>query len=343
MTQTAVATADRQYGALQKMIDVANTPEAKQRLMFKVAMYRADINKAQAQFEQMSKAMKPAEAQTVMKGALQKWIDAGDGELKKAVAQGVFGHMSNVGKPPAGEHGTPVAGRITGKDDGGVPRIGAKHQSVKGNMSRSETTGGKGTVDPVERAEHERGPEEDEILAPDSEDFDYEGVEDGETETVGHPGDDEGEDEGDMRRKKARAKLAAGAGKIKVGQAFGGKVGQKEPMPAKKVTLAVELVKIAPDAMIDVLTKLAPADKVAMLTKAERYAADLMAFIDGAREAGLSKRDISRSVSEWMRGGDVLTKKFTAEALAGAGQIPLQLGNMVLAWEGRSAGRGPFG
>lgn len=98
--------------------------------------------------------------------------------------------------------------------------------------------------------------------------------------------------------------------------------------------LAVELVKIAPQAMIEALSGLDEGDQLEVCQQAAQDAADLMAWSMQTGET-LQKSELDGAVADWLRADPdtVVLKKWVAEALASAEEIPLALGKAIMGWQ----------
>lgn len=359
MTDQTQAAPDEAFAPLAKMLDAQTDPKARQHLLLKVNLYLADLRGAQQMVTELPEADREAE----LGKALERWYEAGDGELKKGVSsawralnRGYEQAGRVIGAKVGARVGTPTFSK--GKTDpledirsaAGGAKVGARVGAAVGRNVAPAAAGfavGVGGAIGMNRFANGR------VLT---------------------------EKEHQQRRDAAKARWANGASKIpggdhnaggggladghaKVpgghinagggGMAPGGKhqtgrvdqsnnhqptkgMGKAEPL----ATLAEELIKIAPDPMIDALSKLDDEGRVAMSLGAEQHAVDLMAFAD--QMAGLTKRHVDDAIGEWMAKGDVDVKKWTAEALAGAGEIPLELGKAIMGWEGRPRGTGPF-
>lgn len=99
-------------------------------------------------------------------------------------------------------------------------------------------------------------------------------------------------------------------------------------------TLVLELMKIAPDEMIDAIGALDAEDQVNVCEVAAEDAADLVAWAELADPDSLQKRDLSAAIATWLgeEPETIQLKKWVAEALASAEVIPLELGADIMAW-----------
>lgn len=106
--------------------------------------------------------------------------------------------------------------------------------------------------------------------------------------------------------------------------------------------MALELYKRAPQKMRDALAEMNVDDAVNTMLVAAHDAADLTAWSDQT-DAGntLQKSALDAAVADWL-GEDperISLKKFTAEALGSAGEIPLNLARAIMAWQPASQPR----
>jgi hypothetical protein len=101
----------------------------------------------------------------------------------------------------------------------------------------------------------------------------------------------------------------------------------------KNADLAVELVKIAPGEMIEALETLEPDDQVEVMEIGAQHAADLMAWSAQTGDQ-LQKSALDSAVADWL-GADpdtIQLKKWVAEALGTAEEIPLGLAKAIMSW-----------
>jgi hypothetical protein len=148
-----------------------------------------------------------------------------------------------------------------------------------------------------------------------------------------------------LRRKATTGGLGSVAGAESDGKAMETQQDQVKNKKKKKALaeaaekgedLAVALVKIAPEAMLDALEKLDEDEQIEVCEEAAHHAADLMAWSLQAGER-LEKRALDAAVIDWLTEDPdpaaVQLKKFVAEALATAEEIPMDLGKAIMAWE----------
>jgi hypothetical protein len=111
---------------------------------------------------------------------------------------------------------------------------------------------------------------------------------------------------------------------------------KKKPAMDKNGELAVELVKIAPQPMVAALAELSQADQVEVCQLAAQDAADLMAWSAQTGEQ-LAKAELDSAVADWlaMDPDTIQLKKWVAEALATAEEIPIGLAKAIMAYEAR--------
>lgn len=102
----------------------------------------------------------------------------------------------------------------------------------------------------------------------------------------------------------------------------------------KSADLGIELLKFMPDEALEALQKLAPEDQVAACDIFAQDAADLMAWQQQTGDQ-LQKSAMDQAVAEWLTAdpNTVAMKKWVAEALATAEEIPLGLAKTIMAYE----------
>ena len=109
---------------------------------------------------------------------------------------------------------------------------------------------------------------------------------------------------------------------------------KRKKKAAKKSTLAGDLMKIMPKDFHTALAKYSQPQQQVIADIAANHAADLLAW--NQKGGGqLQKRALDSAVTQWLSDDpdSVELKKFVAEALATAEQIPLELGRAIMAWE----------
>jgi hypothetical protein len=104
---------------------------------------------------------------------------------------------------------------------------------------------------------------------------------------------------------------------------------------AQKAEFIADLMKIAPDEMVDAILELPEDDQDLAAGVAANHAADLLAWTGLVPEGGLAKRALDASVTEWLEEDpdQIQLKKWVAEALTTAEEIPLDLGKAIIEWE----------
>jgi hypothetical protein len=87
--------------------------------------------------------------------------------------------------------------------------------------------------------------------------------------------------------------------------------------------------------MIEAILELDEADQDLTAGVAADHAADLLAWTSQVPEDGLAKRALDASVAEWLveNPEQIQLKKWVAEALTTAEEIPLELGQAIIEWE----------
>lgn len=110
---------------------------------------------------------------------------------------------------------------------------------------------------------------------------------------------------------------------------------RKKKAMADKAELIADLVKVAPDGMIEWLGTLAKEDQVTQCAIAGDHAADLIAWSNLIDPEKLRKSALDAEVATWLAEDPktVAMKKWTAEALATGEAIPIELANSILSWE----------
>ncbi len=104
----------------------------------------------------------------------------------------------------------------------------------------------------------------------------------------------------------------------------------------EKADFIADLMKIAPDEMVEAILELDEDDQGAAAEIAADHAADLLAWTAmEVPEEGLAKRDVDASVTEWLMENpdQIQLKKWVTEALASAEEIPLDLAQAIIDWE----------
>ena len=94
------------------------------------------------------------------------------------------------------------------------------------------------------------------------------------------------------------------------------------------------LVENMDEDWLDVMSKLEPEDRVAVMEAALVHTADLVAWSENSNPDALQKSTLDSAVSEWLTSDpdSVGLKQFVAEALATAGEIPLSLGKAIMGY-----------
>lgn len=119
------------------------------------------------------------------------------------------------------------------------------------------------------------------------------------------------------------------------------KTGKRRKKFEKGADLSVALVKIMPEAMITELAKCSPADQVEIMQIAAQHGADLMAWSTQQPIDQMQKAALSAAVADWLAADpdSIALKKWTAEALGSAEEIPLTLARAIMAWTPPAAPR----
>jgi hypothetical protein len=110
---------------------------------------------------------------------------------------------------------------------------------------------------------------------------------------------------------------------------------KKKGEAAAKAEFVEDLMKIAPDEMIEAILELDEDDQDLAAGAAANHAADLLAWSGQLPQQGLAKRALDTSVTEWLEAepDQIQLKKWVAEALATAEEIPIDLGQAIMDWE----------
>lgn len=114
-----------------------------------------------------------------------------------------------------------------------------------------------------------------------------------------------------------------------------GKKKAKKNGDAEKAEFITDLLKVAPEEMIEAILELDEEDQELAAGVAANHAADLLAWTNGLPGDGLAKRDVEASVADWLSEDpdQLQLKKWVTEALATAEEIPLDLAQAIIDWE----------
>lgn len=114
----------------------------------------------------------------------------------------------------------------------------------------------------------------------------------------------------------------------------GGDGKKKKKWEMDKGQLFTGLMKFAPRAMALAISALEPDDQVVAADETAAHAADLMKWAADGGER-LEKRDLDASITEWLTENpeSLALKKWVAEALGTAEEIPLALAKAIMAWQ----------
>jgi hypothetical protein len=138
------------------------------------------------------------------------------------------------------------------------------------------------------------------------------------SDTAGRRMTTQQDDKSDVGRRKADAKK-----------------GRSRWMGMDKIERATELLKIASDDFMAALEAIQDEDQQAVVAEvAGAHCADLAEF-SAQRAITLQKRDMDQAIAEWL-GEDpdaIPMKKFVAEALGTAEEIPLEMAKAIMEWE----------
>lgn len=317
---------------LQKMFDALPTPREQARLAQHVGNYTAHFDNALAKMDVYKTSDADREA------AIAEFINGGDGshkQLKKAVAeilvrQRALRKAEEQDEVPAHSNAGNAASHVGSK-------LGATHDSRLG-YTRQGSGEGAGKRMPGSTAMPNQT--------------------DGTSPTPGSGPNDGGGGEINptlkIRRKGATGGLGSVAGSEGDGplteandaDSVDPATGKKRPKKKmdKGGDLAVELVKIAPLEMCKALNTLEPESRVEVMRVGAQHAADLMAW---SMQAGdkLQKVALDGAITAWLQedANTIQLKKWVAEALATAEEIPLPLAKAIMGWEPPRAAAEPAG
>lgn len=98
--------------------------------------------------------------------------------------------------------------------------------------------------------------------------------------------------------------------------------------------LGLEMLKIAPEPLIAAVEGLTEDDQVLVVEELGQHAADLMAWSDHMGNQ-LQKRDLDAAIADWLSADadSIQLKKWCAEALGTAEEIPLDMAKAIMAWK----------
>jgi hypothetical protein len=288
--------------ALTKMIETA--PEMRRPALAKsIQFYAADLDRtlAAAGDLQLSDEQRA--------DLVKRWVEDGDGthrDLKKAVAD------AEAEKHPVKEvigNASSAAGSLTNStDQKDKTHIPARSSSPGAGNYQPIHSAGQGTADSVQTGS---GPTTD---------------------------GGKGVDPKKVKRKVTTGGVGSIRGTEKADQPNGLTKGAdtEDQQEEEGETLAEALVKFVPEQMIEAVADLSDEDKVAVFEDAAQHAADLMAW---SAEQGdtLAKSALDGAVQDWLTSDPspdaIKMKKWTAEALATAEEIPLDLARAIMGWE----------
>lgn len=320
--------------ALAKMVEEAPDDQTRGHLLIKMGKYRTE-----AQAGLLAIADKPAEERDVL---IKSWIETGgDSDLKKNIldaemtsdAKRIYGtgvQADQVVTQTAGNASSAVGRQLGGSETNSDTRIArtiprAPTGAGAGNrMGNAVMPAGKGGESPN----------------PGS------GPNDGgggevrpttlirRTTTTGGLGNVAGGDTPDKTVKN-------GDGKTDPKRKKAWKKGEKDWDDAKKIELAQDLVKHAPEPMVAAMTELDEDTQVAVAQIASVHGADLIAFSGMIDPTKLAKRDLDTQIAAWLTADPNLLdlKKWVAEALMTAEEIPMDLGKAIMEWKPSVAAR----
>lgn len=332
--------------ALGKMVDEAATPQAKAHLLQKIGAYTHDVTLL---FER-AKDQPQERRDELIKGWLD--IDSGETALKKNIldcemgrsGKAIYGTGVQAGqvvtqmggnaathtaaelggsdrgsstsiartipRAPKGEGAGPGLGtqKFAGQADAGAVNPGSGPNDTGGGevtpavlIRRKGTTGGLGSVAGAETAGRAMTTTED----------------------------------------KVDGKTARGAGREIKPEELGRRkrdsdTDKKRWKAMDKRERGAELVKIAPDAFVNAILTIEDADEQTFVCEAAgEHAADLAEWVGLSDPMKMQKSELDSAIAAWLsEDPDTLVmKKFVAEALGTAEEIPLDLAKAIMAWE----------
>jgi hypothetical protein len=301
---------------LAKMYQAATSPAGQAAVLQKIGVYGQQVQTI------LDRAEALGVAQADIDTAVQNWVNAGDGShlaMKKAVA--------------ADAQARATARASVGENEAVKTKIGNAPSHVGSQMGNPADR----TYVPRSTGEGSGPREAGRIAAP--------GQDNGESPTPGS-GTPEGQVNPSIkiRRKGTTGNMGSVAGGDAAdggGTSDAGSDGTLKGKKKKKAEmdktgdLATELVKFLPDAMIGELAKLSPENQVEVCQQAAGQAADLMAWSIQQDPDKMEKAALSEAVTSWLQAEpDTLAmKKWVAEALATAEEIPLSLAKTIMEWE----------
>jgi hypothetical protein len=306
---------------LAKMLDNAPNDDARSHLLSKIGSLARQVVVG---LETMEK--EPAENHPAM---FKAWIEADppDAELRKNILNA---EMDRRGKALYGE------GVETGKVVAQVVGNASTHASTKLGGSQGDSPGIAATV-PKPSSSEGAGARFSNAVMPT-------GSGGAESPNPGSGPTDTGEagitPTTLIRRRGATGGLgnsvgAQGNGSRVTDAMVTGKRKKKGETDAEKAELIADLVKLAPDEMIEMLGELTPEEQAETCAIAGDHAADLIAWSGMIDPDTLQKSAMDAEVAAWLAEdpNTVALKKWTAEALATGEAIPIELANSILAWE----------
>lgn len=318
--------------ALAKMVDAVDEGPRRMNYMQKIGFYSN-------QFDRILQAEDPGQAGKIQTAALTKaWIEDGDGshaELKKAIAAAA-GEMQELNKDHPAKEVVGNASTHAGSQMGGSETNAAPSKVRTTIPSRSSEAGAGGRLD-------------GQFAAPNQAD--------GETPTPGSGPNDTGDGGVKpsvvIRRKGTTGGLGSVRGEVRgegVSVSSQGKDGlttdkddidpktgkARKKSITKSEDLVTDLIKIAPDAMIQALSNIPEEDQLAVCEEAATHAADLTAWHASTGDR-LAKAELDSAITDWLGAdpdpGVIQLKKWTAEALGTSEDIPIGLAKAIMAWE----------
>lgn len=306
---------------LAKMLDNAPNDDARSLLLSKIGSLARQVVVG---LETVDK--EPADQHAAM---FKRWIEADppDAELRKNILNA---EMNRRGKALYGE------GVETGKVVDRVIGNASSHASAKLGGSQGDTPGVAATV-PHPSSSEGAGARASNPVMPT-------GSGGGESPNPGSGPTDTGEAGITPTTLIRRRGTTGGLGNSVGAQGNGSRVTEpdaaakrkkKAETEAKKAELVADLVKAAPEEMIDWLGGLSKQEQIAQCAIAGDHAADLIAWSGLIDPDTLQKSAMDAEVAAWLAEDPktVNLKKWTAEALATGEVIPIELANSILAWE----------
>jgi hypothetical protein len=318
---------------LARMVDAAETPERRAALLQKMTFYGTQLN------EMLDRGALLKIDPASIEAAIADWIASGDDHshqpMKKALADAATEARRqaamDVGENEAvkfkvGNASSAAAAQLSGQNDRTyVPRstgagAGARMSGAQPAPNQTGETGVAGSSGPNDTGDGGVKP----------------AITIRRATTTGGVGSVAGAPD-NVRMDTGNDIISGGNGKSDDLDPKTGKPRKKPAKMDKTGDLGIELIKIAPQPMVEALSKMSPDAQVDLCELAAQNAADLMAWSTQQDPATLQKSALDAAIRDWLQEdpspATVQLKKWVAEALASAEEIPLGLGKAIMAWD----------